>query len=168
MLTSVCVTSTASWAASSSLCSFPRQTMGAASALLDADSGLCGPGLYGGDFDVACMVEPTKMVELTNKNGGVNQPWWWFKQTLVTPPAGISGIWEDVLRRWHGMMVFSLLWFSLAKTHGCVLRTADDRDDGISQIWDDGISQIWGSEIIRFLLSPRFFVWIRTCAGKIM
>ena len=49
--------------------------MGAASALLDADSGLCGPGLYGGDFDVACMVEPTKMVELTSHDGGSNKHW---------------------------------------------------------------------------------------------
>ena len=83
MLTSVCVTSTASWAASSSLCSFPRQTMGAASALLDADSGLCGPGLYGGDFDVACMVEPTKMVELTSHDGGSNKHWWPHQQELA-------------------------------------------------------------------------------------
>lgn len=43
--------------------------MGAASALLDADSGLCGPGLYGGDFYVAWYA----ILFNQQKFGGFNQ-----------------------------------------------------------------------------------------------
>ena len=77
-------------------------------------------------------------------SGGSNKHWWPQQQecwNMRRCPHKVA----------PNMMVFSLRIDFGENSEGCVLRTADDRDDGISQIW--------GSEITRFLLSPPVFLF---------
>ena len=108
---------------------------------------------------------PTRIWELTSHDSMMV-----VQTNIGDPTSRNAGIWEDVLRRWLRRMVNFRCWVFFTGENSW-LHLEDSRWQGWRHITDLGWRHItdlgiWNYSI--FTVTPRFFVWIRTCAGKIM